>query len=376
MIPLFKVFNPSNIGPIIEKIFESGFITEGQQSDEFENSLCEFIKNPYSVLVNSCTSALTLAYHLSGVEKDSEIIVTPLTCMATNEPAFNLGAKLVFADIDPHTGNICPDSVRKKITNKTKAIAAVHLDGQPFNISVINSIARENNIKVIEDAAHALGASYEGRNIGSLYQSGSDFVCFSFQAIKHLTTGDGGLLACKNSEDAERAKKLRWFGLDRKYKGNKWSQDITECGYKFHMNNIVASIGLEQMKHIDKIISAHRSPQRMYEYAAKVEQNNIGVIIAGAGGSAHLPGMISALAHVPVLGVPVESKKLKGLDSLLSIAQMPKGIPVGTLAIGEDGAINAALLAAAIIANNNSNVRKKLKNFRTSQTKSVKKSPK
>ena len=125
-----------------------------------------------------------------------------------------------------------------------------------------------------------------------------------------------------------------------------------------------------------KIISAHRTPQRMYEYAAKVEQNNIGVIIAGAGGSAHLPGMISALTHVPVLGVPVESKKLKGLDSLLSIAQMPKGIPVGTLAIGEDGAINAALLAAAIIANNNSNVRKKLKSFRTSQTKSVKKSPK
>ena len=124
-----------------------------------------------------------------------------------------------------------------------------------------------------------------------------------------------------------------------------------------------------------KIISAHRTPQRMYEYAAKVEQNNIGVIIAGAGGSAHLPGMVSALTHVPVLGVPVESKKLKGLDSLLSIAQMPKGIPVGTLAIGEDGAINAALLAAAIIANNNSNVRKKLKNFRTSQTKSVKKSP-
>ena len=125
-----------------------------------------------------------------------------------------------------------------------------------------------------------------------------------------------------------------------------------------------------------KIISAHRTPQRMYEYALEVEQNNIGVIIAAAGGAAHLPGMIAALTHVPVLGVPIESKKLKGLDSLLSISQMPKGIPVGTLAIGEDGAINAALLAAAIIANNNLNVRKKLKNFRTSQTKSIKKTPK
>ena len=125
-----------------------------------------------------------------------------------------------------------------------------------------------------------------------------------------------------------------------------------------------------------RVVSAHRTPDWMFEYAETAESRGVQVIIAGAGGSAHLPGMISALTHVPVLGVPVESKKLKGLDSLLSIAQMPKGIPVGTLAIGEDGAINAALLASAIIANNNSNVRKKLKNFRTSQTKSVKKSPK
>ena len=125
-----------------------------------------------------------------------------------------------------------------------------------------------------------------------------------------------------------------------------------------------------------KIISAHRTPKRMYEFAAYAEKNNFGVIIAGAGGSAHLPGMIAALTSLPVLGVPIESKKLKGLDSLLSISQMPKGIPVGTLAIGEDGAINAALLAASIIANNNSVIKKKLNKFRLSQTKSVKKKPK
>ena len=125
-----------------------------------------------------------------------------------------------------------------------------------------------------------------------------------------------------------------------------------------------------------KIISAHRTPKRMYEYASSIEKKNIGVIIAGAGGSAHLPGMIASLTPLPVLGVPIESKKLKGLDSLLSIAQMPKGIPVGTLAIGEDGAINAALLAASIIGNNNSKVKNKLKSWRLSQTKSVKKNPK
>ena len=125
-----------------------------------------------------------------------------------------------------------------------------------------------------------------------------------------------------------------------------------------------------------KIISAHRTPKRMYDFANSAFKNDIGVIIAGAGGSAHLPGMISAMTTVPVLGVPIESQKLKGLDSLLSIAQMPKGIPVGTLAIGEDGAINAALLAASILANNDTKIKKKLINWRLKQTRSVKKSPK
>tara|TARA_B110001452_G_scaffold261300_1_gene259946 strand:- start:2590 stop:3081 length:492 start_codon:yes stop_codon:yes gene_type:complete len=125
-----------------------------------------------------------------------------------------------------------------------------------------------------------------------------------------------------------------------------------------------------------RIISAHRTPKRMFKFSLEAEKNNIGVIIAGAGGSAHLPGMISALTSLPVLGVPIESKKLKGLDSLLSIAQMPKGIPVGTLAIGEDGAINAALLAASIIGNNDKRIKKNLEQWRSNQSKSVKKKPK
>ena len=130
------------------------------------------------------------------------------------------------------------------------------------------------------------------------------------------------------------------------------------------------------IKYETRIISAHRTPKRMYEYAKNAEKNNIGVVIAGAGGSAHLPGMISALTSLPVLGVPIESKKLKGLDSLLSIVQMPKGIPVGTLAIGEDGAVNAALLAASIIGNFDSQIKKRLNQWRLKQNKSVKKKPK
>ena len=139
------------------------------------------------------------------------------------------------------------------------------------------------------------------------------------------------------------------------------------------VSKILKKLGVKFEK---KIISAHRTPKRMYDFAVSATKNNIGVIIAGAGGSAHLPGMIAALTSIPVLGVPIESKKLKGLDSLLSIAQMPKGIPVGTLAIGEDGAINSALLAASIIANNDPYVKKKLNTWRSSQTKSVKRNPK
>ena len=136
---------------------------------------------------------------------------------------------------------------------------------------------------------------------------------------------------------------------------------------------ILKKIGI---RYETKIVSAHRTPLRMYKYAKEAEKNNIKVIIAGAGGSAHLPGMISALTHLPVLGVPIESKKLKGIDSLLSIVQMPKGIPVGTLAIGKDGAINSALLAASIIATNDRRVKENLKKWRSIQTKSVKKKPK
>ena len=131
-----------------------------------------------------------------------------------------------------------------------------------------------------------------------------------------------------------------------------------------------------KVKFETKIISAHRTPDRMIEYAKKAEKNNISVIIAGAGGSAHLPGMTAALTSIPVIGVPIESKKLKGLDSILSISQMPKGIPVGTVAIGEDGAINAALLATSIIALNDNQIKQNLNNWRNKQSRSVKKKPK
>ena len=141
------------------------------------------------------------------------------------------------------------------------------------------------------------------------------------------------------------------------------------------MKYTVNVLKILKIKHETKIVSAHRTPNRMFEFAKKAEKNNISVIIAGAGGSAHLPGMIAALTRIPVIGVPIESKKLKGLDSLLSIAQMPKGIPVGTVAIGVDGAINAALLSASILSVSDISIKKSLENWRNKQTRSVKKTP-
>lgn len=268
MIPLMKVHLPPNVGEVVEKVVQTGFVTEGEFSDEFERIFGEYIDNPNVRLVNSCTSALSLAAHMCDIKPGDEVITTAMTCMATNEPFFNIGAKLVFADIEPDTGNIDVKDIERKITDKTKAIIMVHWAGQPCDIDAINALADKHGIKTIEDAAHAVRSTYKGKRIGSH----SDFVCFSFQAVKHLTTIDGGAIACKTFEDAERARKLRWFGLDRNFKAppgeppaSRWEQDITESGFKYHMNNVNAAIGIEQMKYIDPLIDAHIANGKFYD---------------------------------------------------------------------------------------------------------------
>lgn len=248
-IPLFKVFMPESVKePLLATVF-SGFITEGPKAKEFQERFQAWIGNPHIALMNSCTSAITVALRLCDVKPGDEVIATPQTCLATNEPIALLGAKIVWADIDPATGNIDPASIEKRITPKTKAIIYVHWSGIPAKIDEINALAKKHKLKVIEDAAHALGALYKGKKIGNH----SDFVCYSFQAIKHLTTADGGALACKRKEDYEQAILLRWFGMSREDKKGptKWEGDVYEAGYKFHMNDLNATIGIEQLKHMD-----------------------------------------------------------------------------------------------------------------------------
>jgi len=257
-IPLFKVHMPEEMTEAVGKTLQSGFITEGPKAAEFQKQFQDWLGNPNTAMVNSCTSALTLALRLAGVGPGDEVISSPMTCVATNEPVITAGAKIVWADVDPETGNIDPEDVRRKIKQgKTKAILFVDWSGVPADLDKLQAIADDNQIKTIEDAAHSLGAVYRGRKVGNQ----CDFTCFSFQAIKHITTGEGGAIACKSKEDFDRAVLLRWFGLPRGWRRSPvhWEGDIAEAGYKMHMNDIAGTMGIVQMKYIDEIVEKHKA---------------------------------------------------------------------------------------------------------------------
>jgi perosamine synthetase len=246
-IPLVKPYLP--IFGVILKILRSVKLSElahGKNVTNFEVEFGKLIGNPYSIAVNSGTSALHLALKMIGVGINDEVISTALTAEPTNTVIINCGAKVVFADVDYRTGLISPESIEKKISSRTKAILVVHYAGMVCDMDRINKISARKNIPVIEDAAHAFMAKYNGKYIGS----NSRFTCFSFQSIKHLTTIDGGMLCLTNQEDYYRAKKLRWFGLDRDIPRLK--NDIVEAGYKYNMNNVTAAIGLVQLNHLEK----------------------------------------------------------------------------------------------------------------------------
>lgn len=265
MIPLFKVFMPDNVIEPLQETLMSGYIGEGPKVAEFERQLAPWFGNENVLAVNSGTSAIQLALRLANIGSGDEVISTPMTCVATNQPILAIGAKIVWADINPWTGNIDPEDVKKKITKKTKAIMCVHWGGYPCDLDELNIIAKEHGIKLIEDACHAFGATYHNKPIGSH----SDFVCFSFQAIKEITTGDGGALVCKSKKDYERGRLLRWYGIDRNIKGKdlRCEEDITEWGYKFQMNDIAATIGIEQLRYVGANLILARDHAEKYDEA-------------------------------------------------------------------------------------------------------------
>tara|TARA_R100000808_G_C2155541_1_gene168592 strand:- start:15682 stop:16818 length:1137 start_codon:yes stop_codon:yes gene_type:complete len=267
--PLFKVH--VDIDEALKQfkdVLESGFINEGEKVLQFQSKLADYFGTSQVVLTNSCTSSLTMALHAAGVTRGDEVITTAMTCVATNMPIMQLGAQPVWADINFNTGNIDPGEVEKLINDKTKAILCVNWAGLPCDMTSLNVICKKYNIKLILDAAHSLGTTYENQDISHY----ADFTCYSFQAIKHITTGDGGALVVKNYDDYQKAKKLKWFGLDRdstkttegEWKGQRWEWDIEENGYKFNMNNLAAALGLTQIPHLDKIINSHRRNAGIY----------------------------------------------------------------------------------------------------------------
>ncbi|WP_081452780.1 DegT/DnrJ/EryC1/StrS family aminotransferase [Verrucomicrobium spinosum] len=264
-IPLFSVFmSPEAIARSVE-VLGCGFIGQGPQVEAFESKLKDWVTSPHVLTLNSGTSALHLALRLAGVEHGDEVISTAMTCMATNVPILANGARIVWADINPKTGNLCPKSVAEKITPKTKAIVCVDWGGYPCDFTELRAIADQHKIALIEDAAHAFGATYKNQKMAAL----PDFTTFSFQAIKHVTTVDGGALICRSEEDYKRGKLLRWYGIDRDVprKDFRCEEDVLEFGYKFHMNDVAASIGVAQLDHAARIVGAHQKNGETYRAA-------------------------------------------------------------------------------------------------------------
>jgi len=253
MIPLFKVFMSPEAPARVADVLRSGYIGQGEQVEAFEAALQALLSTDAPPLTtNSCTSALDLALHLIGVGVGDEVITTPMTCTATNSPIVTRGARPIWADVDPLTGLIDPLDVTHKVTSKTKAIMAVDWGGTPCDYRLLKF---HKDIPVIQDAAHHLSPPQ------------GDYTCYSFQAIKFLTTGDGGCLVCP-PEQTERARLLRWYGLDRRSKADfRCEQNIQEAGYKYHMNDIAAAIGLANIGMVEGLIAKHQTNAAEYDGA-------------------------------------------------------------------------------------------------------------
>ena len=252
-IPLFKVYmSPRDkLMPELERVLYSGYISEGEEVRQFEEKFGRFIGQKNVLSFYSGTAALHTALFLAGVKPGDEVITTPMTAEPTNLAILYAGANPVWTDVCRFSGNMDAGAIAYKITERTKAIMVVHYGGIPAQMDLIRAIGDCYHIPVIEDAAHALGAEYGGEKIGGH----SDYVMFSFQAIKHLTTVDGGALVVKKARDLRRGREFRWFGIDRRVKRD--VVDIWRVGYKYHMNNVTAVIGLVQLDHIQDVIEQH-----------------------------------------------------------------------------------------------------------------------
>lgn len=275
-IPLFYPYIPQKAITQVVKLLKDRWIGQGKVVDQFEQELEKVLNLTYAVVVNSSTAALRLALSISGIQPGDEIITTPLTCTLTNHPILEQFAKPIFADIQYDTGNIDTSDIEKRITKKTKAIVCTHWGGTPCDLNQIHQIASENGLVVIEDASEAVGASYKGKNIGTI----SRFTAFSFQAIQIVTSAEGGALICRSEKDYNLARIQRWFGIDRKNrKPNKvgyYDFDIKTVGFGYHLTNLAAVIGIESLRYLHDSLK-HR--QEIAEFYSKELKNIQGITL-------------------------------------------------------------------------------------------------
>jgi len=290
-VPLFYPHISKNSIKSLKKVLSGRWIGQGPLVDDFEKKFeKKFTNNLPCIAVGSGTDALHLAYLLAGVKKDDEVICPLFTCTATNIPLLYIGAKIKFADVDPDTLNISIEHVKKLVTKKTKVIVFVNYGGLPCNLKELNAIAKKNKIKLIQDAAQSLGSTYNNKPITDY----SDFTIFSFQAIKHISSGDGGLICMKNKNLKKQAYRMRWFGIDRlKKQGGTWENDIKEIGYKYQMTDLGACLLLDSLKEWKKISSYRKKIFNIY--VKKLKNNKFIKIINKTGKFTHSTWLFTIL---------------------------------------------------------------------------------
>lgn len=293
-IVLFHPHVPLNASMMVSEVLSTRWIGQGPKVDQFEKEFKrKFKQEGPCIAVGSGTDALHIAYLMAGIKAGDEVLCPLFTCTATNLPLLYIGAKPVFVDVNPKTLNVCVEDMRRKINDRTKAIVVVHYGGLPCDMDEIWKLAEKYGIPVIEDAAHALGATYDGVKVGNL----SDFTMYSFQAIKHMTTGDGGMLTFKDASLEPLAKRLRWFGINRedKQKGI-WENDIHEVGYKYQMTDISAAIGLAGLQEIDAVMYHRKTLYAEYLYGLD-EVSGVTVVDDGSPRKGHAAWLFTILAE-------------------------------------------------------------------------------
>ncbi|MBL7762643.1 MAG: DegT/DnrJ/EryC1/StrS family aminotransferase [Chitinophagaceae bacterium] len=274
MIPIAKPYLTAEEAQAAYDTILTGWITQGPRVAEFEEKFASYTGAKYAVAVSNCTTALHLAMIVAGIKEDDEVICPSMSYVATANSIKYVGAKPVFAEINPDNYNLDVKDAEKKITAKTKAILLVHQIGMPADIDAFKKLADKHNLKLIEDAACAAGSSYKGRKIGSH----SELVCFSLHPRKVISTGDGGFITTNREDYYQRMKLLRQHGMsvnDRvRHESSKIIfEDHIEVGYNYRMTDIQAAVGIKQLEKLDWIVSERRKIADKYNAAFKDIEN-------------------------------------------------------------------------------------------------------